>query len=206
MGKHAPGEKLQPAVLAARFDVSLGVVREAVSRLGSGELVVATPQRGFRVRGLSETDLVDLTFVRSEVETLALARALAHGTIEWEAQLVAAEHTLRGCPVRLESGDYNPEWIRAHDRFHAALTSACESPTLLRFRQELFDAATLYLYWVDVPSGRRAEREHEHRSLVQAALARDVGAATTTVRAHLARAKDSLIAAHRERAATPTDD
>ena len=54
-------------LLADEHGVSLSVVREAVTRLASEDLVDATPQRGFRVRSLSLDDLRDL-----EVPTLVV--------------------------------------------------------------------------------------------------------------------------------------
>ncbi len=199
MGEYRPGERLHLSGLASRFGVSLGVVRQAVTRLGAGELLVATPQHGFRVRRLSEADLRDLARVRSDLEALALARALAHGDLEWESSVVAAEHVLRSAPARLETGGHAPRWIRAHARFHAVLVSACGSPTLIRLRRELFDAATLYLHWADGDrTGSEVEAHDEHERLVQAVLARDVDAATTVMRAHIANTTRVLIDAYRD--------
>src|ERR1700741_3192793 len=56
-----PGDKLRMVELALRFSVSQSVVREALTRLSEQGLVVATPQRGFRVRELSVEDVVGLT-------------------------------------------------------------------------------------------------------------------------------------------------
>ena len=47
-----PGEKLKLVELATRYSVSQSVIREALTRLAEQSLVVATPQRGFRVRVL----------------------------------------------------------------------------------------------------------------------------------------------------------
>jgi DNA-binding GntR family transcriptional regulator len=54
--------------LAGRFGVSQSVVREALTRLGERGLVVASPQRGFRVRELSVADIAELTELRVEIE------------------------------------------------------------------------------------------------------------------------------------------
>ena len=47
-----PGTRLHLEDLAKEIGVSLTVVREAVTRLASEELVTASPQQGFRVRAL----------------------------------------------------------------------------------------------------------------------------------------------------------
>ena len=75
-GLHAPRSKLQIDLIAARFEVSLGAVREALSRLTSDRLVVAEPQRGFTVAPVSTEDLVDLTAVRIEIETRCLRSSI----------------------------------------------------------------------------------------------------------------------------------
>ena len=46
----APGSRLKIQELCLQHAVSLGAIREALSRLTSEGLVVAEPQRGFRVR------------------------------------------------------------------------------------------------------------------------------------------------------------
>ncbi|HEY0410171.1 MAG TPA: GntR family transcriptional regulator, partial [Candidatus Dormibacteraeota bacterium] len=49
-GQFEPGQRLKLLPLAERFDASLSVVREALTRLAEQGLVVATPQHGFSVR------------------------------------------------------------------------------------------------------------------------------------------------------------
>src|SRR5712671_6846375 len=89
-----PDERLNISELCAAMGVSLGAVREALSRLTAEGLVVAEPQRGFRVAPISAEDLKDLTAVRSEIELLCLKDSIAHGDVRWEAGLVAANHML----------------------------------------------------------------------------------------------------------------
>lgn len=75
-GAHAPGSKLPIDQVAERFGVSLGAVREALSRLTSDRLVIAEPQRGFSVAPVSAADLIDLTTVRIDIETRCLRRSI----------------------------------------------------------------------------------------------------------------------------------
>ena len=97
-----PGGKLRINEIAERNDVSLGAVREALSRLGAEGLVVAESQKGFRVAPLSADDFRDLTDARVEIEKLTLARSIARGELEWESQLVAAWHRLSRTPEQLD--------------------------------------------------------------------------------------------------------
>ena len=56
-GRRLPSSRLQLNELAEEHGVSLSVVREAVTRLATEDLVEATPQRGFRVRSPSSTSV-----------------------------------------------------------------------------------------------------------------------------------------------------
>ena len=146
-GPAAAGSRIQLRDFADEHDVSLSVVREAVTRLASEDLVEATPQRGFRVRSLSLEDLRDLTWVRIQIETLALRESIATGDVDWEADVVSAHHRLAGTPTHFEDGTPNVGWMAVHGAYHAALCAAAGSPTLERIRRQLFDASELYRYW-----------------------------------------------------------
>src|SRR2546427_11482141 len=75
-GRLRPSEKLKVHELAQLLEVSPGVVREALSRLASERLVIATPQRGFRVAPISAEDVHDLTEARIEIEMACLRRSM----------------------------------------------------------------------------------------------------------------------------------
>src|SRR6266702_6405429 len=75
----APGSRLKVQELCDRLSVSLGAIREALSRLTSEGLVVAEPQRGFRAAPISAEDLLDLTKTRIQIDTICLKRAIACG-------------------------------------------------------------------------------------------------------------------------------
>jgi DNA-binding GntR family transcriptional regulator len=189
LGRRLPGARIQLRDLADEHGVSLSVVREAVTRLASEDLVVATPQRGFRVRSLSLDDLRDLTWVRIEIETLALRQSIAKGDVDWEADLVSAHHRLAGTPTRFEDGTPNVGWMAVHGAYHSALCAAAGSPTLERIRRQLFDASELYRYWsATLPAGAvtvRRQADAEHRDICEAALARDADRAVELMTAHL---------------------
>src|ERR1700679_2650490 len=76
-----PGRKLKIQELCTQFSVSLGAIREALSRLTSEGLGVAEPQRGFRAAPISESDLVDLTMVRIHRGCLCLGFPIAFGDV-----------------------------------------------------------------------------------------------------------------------------
>jgi len=184
-GTLVAGERLHLDKLARSYGVSLGVVREAVTRLASERLLQATPQAGYRVRPLSAQHLADLAEARCLVERATITEAIRHGDAAWEGELVAAHHVLRVTPPIADDGAINPEWMNAHRRFHAALVGGCPNTILLELRQRLFDEAELYRHRSAEHSGRRRNIAKEHLALLHAVLARDVPLATTLIEAHL---------------------
>lgn len=182
-----PGQRLKVNELCASFSVSLGAIREALSRLTAEGLIVATPQRGFSVAPISSEDLRDLTSVRVEIEQSCLRRAIAAGDITWESKIVAALHRLSRTPERV-SGDearLNEAWVEAHAAFHEALVAACDSPWSLRLRAQLYAQAERYRR-LSVPLARIArDLKTEHRALADAVLARDTSRSTALIAEHL---------------------
>jgi DNA-binding GntR family transcriptional regulator len=193
-GRLAPGSKLKLAVLGARYEASLSVVREALSRLAEQGLVVPHPQRGFSVFALSPEDLTDLTSTRIDLETLAARRSVEHGDLAWETALVGAHHTLSGTSAATAEGDVNNEWIAAHRAFHHALIAGCGSPRLQGLAQGLRDAAELYRIWsTSLTHDIERDIAGEHSGLLALAIARDADGLATALAAHIQRTTDMLL-------------
>jgi DNA-binding GntR family transcriptional regulator len=190
-----PGDKLRMVELALRFSVSQSVVREGLTRLAEQGLVVATPQRGFRVRELSVEDVVGLTESRVEIESVALRLAVERGDVRWETEIVAAHHLLERTPVVDDDGNYREEWGVRHRNFHQALTAGCNNARLSGVVLGLRDSAELYRrwWWSLADTGQR-DLEAEHRQLKDLMLARDADGAVEALTSHIRRAPDQLIA------------
>jgi GntR family transcriptional regulator, carbon starvation induced regulator len=183
-GQMEPGTRLHLGELAASNGVSLGVIREAVTRLAGEGLLEATPQSGVCVRTLSAEHLADLTWARCEIEGVTVRESVLHGDTDWEAELVAAHHVLSVTSPR--AGDaINPAWMVAHRRFHTALAAGCPNLTLVDIRQRLFDEAELYRHWSARSGGSRRDIGAEHSDLLAAALAHDADRAAAMVQDHL---------------------
>ncbi len=182
-----PGKKLKIQELCTRFSVSLGAIREALSRLTSEGLVVAEPQRGFRAAPISASDLVDLTMVRVEIDSLCLRRAITCGDVGWESRLVAAAHRLARTPEQTpdDPARSNEDWVEAHAAFHLALVDGCDSLWLLHLHSLLYAQSERYRR-LSVPfaiSGRNVNEEHQ--AILNATLARDAEAAVRLLATHL---------------------
>jgi len=197
----APGSRLKMQELCVRLSVSLGAIREALSRLTSEGLVMAEPQRGFRAAPISLADLRDLTMVRIEVESLCLRRAIEVGTVEWEASLVAAFHLLSRTPERAVADPMRSDdtWATAHAAFHAALVEGGDSPWLLRLHGQLYAQSERYRR-LSIPLGN-GDRDVglEHQAILDAVLKRDVENAVELFTRHLNATTEILLEADIDR-------
>ena len=186
-GRLPPGAKLNIKALEERFALSLGAVREALSRLGAEGMVVGEPRRGYRVAPVSRDELLDLTRARIEMEALCLGQAMRHGDVEWETRIVAAAHRmerLQSLPSEAEARSTRA-WNEAHGEFHEALVSACPNQWLLRMRHMLYEQSERYrLLSVPLSTDARDVRG-EHREIMEAALRRDQDAAFQALERHL---------------------
>lgn len=196
-GALPPGERLSPSALAQQYAVSLSVVREALTRLAEQGLVASQPKLGFTVTPISPEDLLDLTSVRIDIETLALRRAVGNGDVEWRTALMAAHYRLEQTPrydVDVQSPATSEEWASAHKLFHDTLLSACGSVRLLEIAETLRDSAELYRRW-SVPIGGEYQRDvaGEHRAIFEAAQAGDAETAVARLAGHISYTTSTLL-------------
>ncbi len=194
-----PSQKLKMVELAERFGASQSVIREALTRLTEQGLLVATPQRGFRVRDLSIEDIAELTETRIQVESLALRLAVQRGDLQWETGILAGHHRLERTPVTRDDGTVSEHWSVQHRDFHQALLTGCGNRRLEAVANSLRDSAELYRrwYWVLTDDHQR-DLAQEHQQLKELTLAREAGRAIEVLTEHIDRAPRLLIAYARE--------
>jgi len=178
-----PSRRLKIQELSDQMSVSPGVVREALSRLTSESLVVAEPQRGFRVAPITAEDVRDLTQARGEIELTCLRRSIAIGDLTWEAGIVAALHQLNRTPHN--SAEFSEPWMDAHAQFHESLVRACDNRWLLRIREQLFIQGERYR-WINLRMSDASRDLHdEHREIAESAISRDVVRTCELMEQHL---------------------
>jgi GntR family carbon starvation induced transcriptional regulator len=185
-GRLLPGAKLNIKALEGQIGVSLGAIREALSRLSAEGLVLAEAHRGYRVSPVSKDELLDLTRTRVEIESLCLAQAIDDGDVEWESRIVAAAHRMERLQKTPSGEDARNTlaWAQAHSEFHEALVSACSSLWLHRIRKMLYEQSERYRR-LSVPLDTdHREVLDEHRHIMDAVLRRDRTAALAQLEKH----------------------
>jgi GntR family carbon starvation induced transcriptional regulator len=160
-------------------------VREALVRLTSEGLLFADPPKGFVVASISRHDLLDLTDTRIELENRCLHLSIRAGDIAWEGRVVSSLHKLVRTPLHAGPDELSREWSRTHKAFHDALVSACDSRWRMRLRDQLFLHAERYRRFTVPYRSTMRDVDAEHKSIADAALARDVDLAAERLAEHL---------------------
>ncbi len=179
-GKVQPGERLKVETLKETLQTGASPVREALSLLTSDQLVERLDQRGFRVAQTSRAQFQEILELRCNLEELALRDSVSKGGQEWEEALVLTHHRME------RASDADPERFEDHHKqFHMSLLSACPSPILLRFCEQLYDLNVRYRYLAGrSKSYGRRDVKAEHKVILDAAVARDAERACDLLEEH----------------------
>jgi len=190
-GAIAPGQKLMPNSLRARFGCSANTLREVLLRLSSVGLVMFEEQRGFRSPPANPQRTHDLTKFRILLEQEGATQSIRAGGIAWQAQLSAAHHKLGHIESEIaRSGNIEPLlplWSAAEWEFHDTLSAACESPLLRETFRAIFDQFRQQHVTRERKFGYFPDNVTEHQKIVEAALARDETAMRQAIHDHLKR-------------------
>jgi DNA-binding GntR family transcriptional regulator len=192
-----PGSKLKLGVLSKRYGAGIIPLREALSRLAAAGVVEVQDQKGFSVTPVSLDDLEDTTRVRQQIECLALRQAIERGDINWETQIIAAQHKLSRTSQRDPEDPMmmNAAWEKYHRDLHEALVAGCGSVWLMHFQRILADQSTRYrrLAFASRSKPTKARDVNgEHQRIVDAVLARDADKACALLTDHYQRTADAV--------------
>ena len=194
-GDLAPASKLKLETLRKNYNASMSTLRETLNRLASEGFVDALDQRGFFVTPVSKEDLMEVANLRVLLECHALKLSIDNGDTDWEGNLVSAHHKLRSMEQKMLSGDdsQKEDWKRYDWEFHLSLIEACGSRNLISLHSVLYDK---YLrYQMLMLTHRGQEAADEHKKMLEAALDRNVEAATKTLTVHIEKGLEHTLAA-----------
>jgi DNA-binding GntR family transcriptional regulator len=186
-GKLASGERVRQDAVAARFDVSQTIAREAFRQLVTEGFLRAEPRRGVSVAALSADEAWEMTRLRGLIEAQALAWAIPRMT---GATLDAAAQVLR----ELDRAKSTDRIIALNARFHEMLYAPAKRARTaaiidtLRVNFERY----LRLTWEATP--HRDQSQREHWQLLALCRAGDAGAASTLLNRHILATGDLLVA------------
>lgn len=195
-GRLAPGQKLKIEMLKSRYDLSVGPLREAMSRLSAEFLIEQEGQRGFSVAELSARDAREVGEMRLLVEAEALKQSIPLGDTAWEEKIITTFFRLE----QIETGtDFGAEamikWEKWNGAFHDALVGACQSRWLLRTRATMFQHHERYRRISRIKTKVTRDIHAEHKALMRAALDKNVDEAVRVIRIHVEKTTDAVVRA-----------
>jgi DNA-binding GntR family transcriptional regulator len=166
--------------VAAELGVSKIPVREALARLEQVGLLVGRTNRGYVVPPMSVEDIEDIYSLRLTVEPRAAAFAVARADDADRAAAQSALGQLENAavedPVQLATCTHN---------FHAALVRPGNRPLTTQLVERLLVLSARYLVTHLPRSDRGQQPRLEHRSILEAWLARDADSVTLRLAAHI---------------------
>jgi DNA-binding GntR family transcriptional regulator len=180
-GTLRPGEHLDEASLAKRFEVSRTPVREALLQLGISGLVVVQAHKGATVSRVGPEALVQMFEVMAELEGMA-ARLAARRCSQLDKECL--KEALETCRVAADKGDTD-HYYYANERFHQAIYRASHNTFLaeqcLQLQRRLRPYRRLQLRALN----RMATSLREHSEIVEAITSLTPAHAEQRARAHV---------------------
>ena len=195
-GQLHPNERLVEATVAGRMRAGRSAVRAALVRLDQEGLVTLEPNRGARVRHVSDQEALEIEEVRAALEGLLARRAAVRATPD---DLKALRDVIAEMRERVEAGD-SIGYSELNARFHQRIWSAADHPTATRIVGGLKSQAIRFQYQTAMRPGRAERSLREHEEIFAALKAHDEQRAETAMRNHLGEVLDTLrwaIASHR---------
>ena len=182
-GKLAPGSKVNLDHLRDIYNVSLSPMREAISRLVAERLVEFEDKKGFRIMPIGMANLLEITRMRADLESLALKHAITIGTLDWESRVPAAIYRLTNSENELFSNN--------HAAFHAALIRGCAMPMLGDLCKLFANLHHRYSNILEYTAEGR-DLNSEHAAIADAAIARDAELGPMLLSRHIERTGNDL--------------
>ena len=190
-GQLMPNERLIEADLARSFAVNRANIRMALAMLDQEGLVVREPNRGARVRLVSDAEAIEIAETRLAIEVMVARRAAELSTPADHAALRRLEAEM----VRVvKDADY-PAFPVCNATLHWEIQRIAGNETANRILRTLKSHLVRLQYRVILTPGRPATSLAEHRVLVDAICAGDADAAETAMRQHLLNFKQLLMQA-----------
>lgn len=192
--KLKPGQKLLITDLVERYQAGMSPIREALSLLTATDLVIASPQRGFRVAPISIEDMRDIYTTRVCLEEAALKLAIENGKEDWEAQLISSFHLLEQFEKKIEFKTFEDylEWEKRHRAFNYDLLKGCGLKHLLKLQESLYYQTERYRrLWVkaSLKQHKKLPFAQKQKFIMQAALDRNESKAIDLLRKHYEQAQ-----------------
>ncbi|HEY4440723.1 MAG TPA: GntR family transcriptional regulator [Candidatus Elarobacter sp.] len=187
-GDFQPNEHLVEKDLVALLGTSRGSVRVVLARLEQEGLVIREPNRGARVRLVSESDAVEIVEARCALESVAARHAALNATA---GDVTALREIMRDLRKLRKSGDLLA-YADKNRELHAVIVRMSRHKTAATLLEMLKSQSVSFQYRSILQPGRADRSIREHEAVITAIAARDPDAAESAMRAHLDQAVVAL--------------
>lgn len=184
-GKLSGGFQLKQEELAAKFNVSMSALREALKSLEAEGLVSFYPNRGAVVTELSADEAKEIFDIRLYLELGALELAIPNLT---EADLATADEILK----RADEETQSDKWSDLNWQFHETLYRSANRPKLLTLIQNMHNNVERYMRLYLSTLHYQTKSQEEHRALLTACTKGNIKGAQKLLRKHMADASVNL--------------
>ena len=187
-GQFHPNERLVEASIARKLSAGRTAVRAALVRLDQEGLVTLEPNRGARVRLISDREALEIEEVRAALEGMLAGRAASRATAADLRELRQVMVEMRQHAAKGDSIGYS----ELNARFHQLIWAAADHPTASRLVGGLKSQGIRFQYQTILRPGRTERSLREHEAIFSALKAHDPDAAETAMREHLSEVLDTL--------------
>lgn len=182
----APGEVLDAAAIARRYDVSKTPVRDAMQRLAREGLVNVLPRSGYRVAPITFQAVHEILDLRAAIAPHAARKAAELATPE---EIAGLREILKAYEQPLD-GRSMPALAR---RFHLAVARCSRNQRLVRLSEGIFDELDRLLRFAVDFSVQSGTYSGEHHELVDAIETRNGDRAALIEAEHIGHIRKFLI-------------
>src|SRR6202162_5894726 len=197
-GRFQPNERLVEADLERAFGAGRTAIRAALVRLDQEGLVERQPNRGARVRLVSDREALEIEEVRVALEQM-LARDAA--TRITRSGVAGLRRILKEMTARVEAGD-PLGYSELNAQFHELIWSISDQGVAGTLVANLKSQSIRFQYRTILQPGRPDRSLREHQAIVEALASRDPDRSEAAMREHLSHVVETLkqaIARHRTR-------
>ncbi|MCD2514170.1 GntR family transcriptional regulator [Comamonas endophytica] len=201
-GRLPAGTPLRERHLAESFEVTRGMVRKVLIRLGQDGKLDVQPNRGAFVPTPTPAQVVDAYQARVALECGALMELSARIT---PAQLQQLQEMVRHEHSAAASGQARQHSVRMAGNFHTAVVEILGSPTLLAMCRQLIARTQMYVALYEPQSASECAPQ-EHAQVLQALEKRDAQGAAQAMKAHLLLVQNRVLQRMQPRPCAPVAD
>ena len=187
-GHLLPSERLVEMDLAQRYAAGRAAVRTALALLEQEGLVEHEPNRGARVRVISETEAIEILEARAVIEGLAAHHAaltIGAGDLAQLRSIEAQMHERFAANDLLGISALNSQ-------LHAQILRIANHTTARRLIDRLHSQLVRHHYRTVLVPGRAAQSLAEHHTIIEALAAHNAAAAEAAMRIHLSHVVEAL--------------